>query len=217
MANWKFTHPNEDSITQPPNDNSEWKLKIHSPKWKFNLWFFFMKNKLKIHSPKWKFDKISLHTRENRWSTTPLDHMKIRQSKSSCPPPNENSTRQIHTSFPLRGQTLHRKCCAENAKNCAENATKMTFFQRVSPPSSPKLRGLTTSRKVRNFFEVQTSEAKWGNVYSLATLPRRKRQPMPMIKLPFTLSKRRGKFLDNPRTYYPKSYNFGQPIELVVP
>ncbi len=32
--------------------------------------------------------------------------MKIRPSKSSFPPPNENSTKQIHTYFPLKGQIV---------------------------------------------------------------------------------------------------------------
>ncbi len=46
---------------------------------------------------------FSTHQRKFQ-GTTPLHQMKIRQSKSSFPPPNENSTRRIHTSFTLKGQ-----------------------------------------------------------------------------------------------------------------
>ncbi len=78
----------------------ELKLSNYAPKEVFPNNF---KNQVKNTFTQMKIRQIFLHTREQFQGTTPLVQTKIRRSKSSFPPPNENSTKQIHTSFPLKG------------------------------------------------------------------------------------------------------------------
>ncbi len=74
---WKFTHPNENSLTQMTTQNG--KLKIQSPSENSVTPMTTQNGKLKIHSLKWKF------THPNEDSITQ--------------PPNDNSKWQIENSL----------------------------------------------------------------------------------------------------------------------
>ena len=114
---------------QVKNTFTQMKIRAQNspPKWKFNhLYEYFpsskqffqipilpiphnFKNQVKNTFTQMKIRQIFLHTREEFQGTTPLVQMKIRPSKSSFPPPNENSTKQIHTSFPFKGLNIGSK------------------------------------------------------------------------------------------------------------
>jgi hypothetical protein len=92
-----------------------------------------------------KIRQIFLHTREQFQGTTPLVQMKIRPSKSSFPPPNENSTKQIRTSFPLKGLKrfqllLTAFCCLNNLKFLQSKLDLLNFATVIPKPNFQRQR-----------------------------------------------------------------------------